>query len=105
MPRDEEPAIEVEILEIDGAAPPPPRNPATGLTGMHGDAHESSPSHPSANWQGWPGQIRTLPAWCWPLLIVAGALLLGLVLVLGVLAAVVVLIYRIIRGLLRALFE
>ena len=31
MPRDNEPAIEVEVIEIDGAAPPPPRLSTTHI--------------------------------------------------------------------------
>ena len=75
------------------------------MAGFDRETDESPSGHPSANWQGWPGQIRTLPAWCWPLLIVAGGILLAALLVLAVLAAALLLIYRIIRGLLRALFE
>ncbi|KAB2638036.1 MAG: hypothetical protein DVB26_08660 [Verrucomicrobia bacterium] len=105
MPRDNEPAIEVEVLEIDGAAPPPPRDPAAAaLAGIDID-DTSPPGHSAANWQRWPGQIRTLPAWWWPLLIIGGTFLLVVMLTLGVLAAALLLVYRMVRGLLRALFE
>ena len=109
MPRDNEPAIEVEVLEIDGEAPPPPRDPASSMARIHDDDDDNdsgpSPNPTSANWHGWPGQLRTLPAWSLPLLIIGGAILLGLVLTLGVLVAALILIYRTVRGLLRALFE
>jgi len=106
MSRDNEPAIEVEVLEIDGAAPPPPREATAAMAGIDADDDEASPhGHPAANWQKWPGQIRTLPAWWWPLLIAGGAILLAVMLTLGVLAAALLLVYRLVRGLLRALFE
>ena len=106
MIRDNEPAIEVEVLEIDGAAPPPPKDPAGALTRDATDDDDDSPSgHPWTNWQRWPGHARTLHPFWWPLLIVGGGIVLALFLILGLCAAVLVVIYRIIRGLLRALFE
>ena len=104
MPQDREPAIEVEVLEIDGAAPPPPRAASGALDGID-DGDDSRPGHSWTNWQRWPGQVRTLhPLW-WPVLIVGGGILLAGFLALGVLLGVLFIIYRIVRGLLRALFE
>ena len=104
MTRDNEPAIEVEVLEIDGAAPPPSRGPTGAVNGV--DPDEDFPSgHTWTNWQRWPGQVRTLHPFWWPLLIVGGGMLLAVVLTFGVIAVVLLIIYRIIRGLLRALFE
>ena len=107
MPRDNEPAIEVEVLEIDGAAPPPPRDHASALAGIAtNDDAESSPGSPSGNWQqNWSGQLSAPPAWWWPVFFVGGAILLAIALTLGVLVVALLLIYRIIKGLLRALFE
>ena len=105
MPRDNEPAIEVEVIEIDGAAPPPPRDPASAMARIHDDDDDASPHPTSANWHGWPGQLRSLPAWYLPLILIGAAILLGLVLTLGVLVAALILIFRTVRGLLRALFE
>ena len=104
MPRDNEPAIEVEVLEIDGAAPPSPRDRASALTDIATTNDEVPPGPPSANWH-WPNQLRTPPAWWWPVFIVGGTILLAALLTLGVLVAVLLLIYRIIKALLRALFE
>jgi len=114
MPRDNEPAIEVEVLEIDGEAPPPPRDPASAMARIHDDADDidddnnnsgQAPNPTSANWHSWPRQLRTLPPWYLPLLIIGGTILLGLILTLGVLVAALILIYRIVRGLLRSLFQ
>ena len=104
MPRDNEPAIEVEVLEIDGAAPPPPRDRASTLTGIATTNDEVPPGPPPANWH-WPTQPRTPPARWWPVFIVGGPILLAALLPLAVLVAVLLLIYRIIKALLRALFE
>ncbi|MEI7909826.1 MAG: hypothetical protein WCK77_09345 [Verrucomicrobiota bacterium] len=103
MTRDNEPAIEVEVVEIDGAAPPP--KPVAGAMRDPDGDDESGGRQKWTNWQGWPGQVRTLhPLW-WPLLIVAGGAVLALVLTIGVLAMLLLLAYRIVRGVLRALFE
>jgi hypothetical protein len=103
MPRNHQPAIEVEVVEIDGATPPPARPASDALA--RDDAQDESRSGQSwTNWQRWPGQARMLhPAW-WPVLIIGGGILLALFLTIGLCAAVLLLFYRIIRGALRALF-
>jgi len=104
MTRDNEPAIEVEVLEIDGAAPPPPKDPA-GASDRGTDDDDSPSGHTWTNWQRWPGQVRTLHPFWWPVLIVGGGIALAVILTLGVCAAVLVVIWRIVRALLRTLFE
>ena len=74
---------------------------------MHDDDgdDEASGGQKWTNWQRWPGQVRTLhPLW-WPVLIVGGGILLAVVLTIGALAAALLLVYRIVREVLRALFE
>jgi hypothetical protein len=102
MPRNHQPAIEVEVLEIDGSTPPPPRPPPDPLA--DDDAQDDSRSGQSwTNWQRWPGQVRMLhPLW-WPVLIVGGGILLAVFLTIGLCAAALLVIYRIVRGLLRGL--
>jgi len=102
MNRDNEPAIEVEVIEIDGAPPPP--KPSTGAADGIYHEDDSPGGHAWTNWQRWPAQARHLhPLW-WPLLIVGGGILLVAFLALGVCLGILVAIYRIVRGLLRALF-
>jgi hypothetical protein len=101
MPHDDEPAIEVEVIAIDGAAPPPATG-AAAADARHPDDATSAPAW--AHWQGWPGQVRRLhPLW-WPVLIVGGGILLVIFLTAGLCAALLFTVYRIVRGLLRALF-
>jgi len=105
MNRDNQPAIEVEVVEIDGAAPPPPRDLGAMPAAGRSDDDDSPTGHPWTNWQRWPGQVRTLhPLW-WPLLLVIGGIALALLLTVGLCLVVMLIIYRLIRGLLRALFE
>jgi hypothetical protein len=104
MPHDDEPAIEVEVIAIDGVTPAPHQTTG-GAVGVHHSHDGSAPSHTWTAWQRWPSLARHLhPLW-WPVLIVGGCILLVLILttilVFGILAA----IYRLIRGLLRALLE
>jgi hypothetical protein len=87
----EEPqAIEVEVLEIDGAAPP-----AKVETG--GQFQSRQP------WEQWQGRIRQLDARWWPLWVFLGIIALALMLTVGVVLGVIFLIFRIIRGFLRML--
>ncbi|MEI6656103.1 MAG: hypothetical protein WCP45_15165 [Verrucomicrobiota bacterium] len=104
MTRDDEPAIEVEVLAIDGAAPPPPGNANGTPDALYQDESDAAASHTRAHWQSWPGQVRTLhPLW-WPVLMVGGCILLALFLTLGLCVAILFTVYRIVRGFLRALF-
>ncbi|MCX6878059.1 MAG: hypothetical protein NTW21_30245 [Verrucomicrobia bacterium] len=100
MTTDNEPPIEVEVLEIDGVAPPKPR----AADGIDPDG-ESAAGHAWTNWQRWPGQVRHLhPLW-WPVLVVGGGLLLVIILTLVLILGTLLVIFRIIRNLLRALFS
>jgi hypothetical protein len=104
MARDSDPVIEAEVIEIDGKVPLPPDPNARTSRSLRRDA-EADDEAPTGNtwpsWQRWPGQVRTLhPLW-WPVLIVAGIILLSLLIVLGLCAAVVVVIFRILRALFR----
>lgn len=109
-PTDQDAPIEVEVIEIDGEIPRPPVV-AAGTAGLRRldpwdearPAGESGTRRFQATWQGWPVRTRTLhPLW-WPLLLIAGAMLVFLVLTLGLLLAVGIGVFRLIRALLRAL--
>jgi hypothetical protein len=73
--------IEVEVLEIDGAAPAPP-------------IPEPTPESPPPAWTAWQGRIRQLDARWWPLWVILGILALGLLLTVGVVVGITVLVLR-----------
>lgn len=94
---DREDAIEVEVIAIDGQAPPnrealPPSGEGRTM---------------DAGWQAWQrqfgGRIRALDTRWWPLWILLGILAGAVVLTLGVVLGVLYLIFRIVRAVLVAL--
>jgi hypothetical protein len=102
---DPDPVIEAEVLEIDGKAPPQPdpnARPGTSLRrGADDDDGHASGSRPWTNWQRWPGQVRTLhPLW-WPVILVVGGILLAVLLAAGLVLAVLVMLFRLLRALFR----
>jgi hypothetical protein len=88
-------AIEVEVVEIDGAAPP-----ATV---------ERQPESPQRQqwheWQNWQGQIRKLDSRWWPLWVFLGVIAVALLLTVGLVVGFVFVIFRILGGILRAIFR
>ncbi len=82
--------IEAEIIEIDGAPPPeqPPQSRAEGA---------------GPDWSSWKTRVLTLDRRWWPLWVMLGILLLGAFLVLGVVAGVVLIVFRLMRGIVRFL--
>lgn len=107
MARDPDPVIEAEVIEIDGKAPLPPgpgTRPGSPSRRDSDDADETGAGHPWTSWQRWPGQVRSISPWWWPVLIVAGGILLGLLLTLGLIVGALFVIFRILRAVLRALF-
>jgi hypothetical protein len=88
-------SIEVEVVAIDGATPP-----------ARTAAWEDAPPRRSGNdWQHWQGRVRQLDARWWPLWVVLGAVAVVLMLTVGVFLGVLFLIFRIISGILRAVFR
>jgi hypothetical protein len=86
-------AIEVEVVEIDGAAPVVKVEPR----------EEAPPQW--QDWQQWQGRIRTLDGRWWPLWVVLGVIGVALLLTVGVFVAIVFVIFRILGGLLRAILR
>ncbi len=84
-------AIEVEVVEIDGAVPTAKRDP-------HTEAPAGQP------WQGWQGRVRSLDSRWWPLWIFLGVIAIGLLLTVGLVIGVIFVILRILNSLGRALF-
>lgn len=84
-------AIEVEVVEIDGAPP-----------AVRSDPREEAP--PNQPWQQWQGKIRQLdPRW-WPLWVVLGTLAVLILLTFGVVIGVIFLVFKIIGAFFRAIF-
>ena len=84
------PAIEVEVVEIDGAAPP---------------AKSAAPveSAPRQSWQvNWQGRARKLDSRWWPLWVLLGAVAVVLLLTVGLVLAIIFVIFSLLRGLVRA---
>lgn len=85
-------AIEVEVVEIDGAAPP-----------AKFEGREESP--PRQQWQNWQGRVRRLDSRWWPLWVFLGAIAFVLVLAAGLFLGIVFVIFRILSGIVRAIFR
>ncbi len=88
-------AIEVEVVAIDGATPP----------ARTGTREDPPPRRPGNDWQHWQGRVRQLDSRWWPLWAVLGAVAVVLVLTVGVFLGVLFLIFRIISGIVRAVFR
>ena len=88
-------AIEVEVVEIDGMTPP----------ARFESTHAEAP--PRAQWQDWQGlqgRILRLDKRWWPLWVVLGTIAVVVLLTLGVVLGAVFLVFRILRGIARAIF-
>lgn len=87
-------AIEVEVVEIDGHTPPA-QSPSR---------EDSPPRQTWQDWQNWPGQVRRLDGRWWPLWVLLGSVAVFLLLTVGVFVGILYLIFRIVSGILRAIF-
>ena len=85
-------AIEVEVLEIDGAVPA---------------VRAETQSEPQSQqpWRNWQGRVRQLDGRWWPLWVFLGAIAVVLLLTVGLVLGMVFLIFRIVSGILRAIFR
>lgn len=92
-------AIEVEVVEIDGAAPP-----AISRHG-HEPAPEARAQRQWQDWSRWQGRVRQLDSRWWPLWVFLGVIAIVLMLTVGVVLGIVFAIFKIITGFLRALFR
>jgi hypothetical protein len=95
--------IEVEVVEIDGAAPivAQPRMRADTGIDFDDEASRSSQGFRGRDWQQWQGRIRTLDSRWWPLWVLLGIIAVFLLLTLGIVIAAVYLVLRVIRKILR----
>ena len=76
--------IEVEVLEIDGAAPMP--------------AEPSEPAQDPSWQKAWQGKVRTLDMRWWPLWVILGIAGVMLLLTVGLVVGSLVLVFRLING-------
>ncbi len=83
-------AIEVEVVAIDGAAPP-----------AKVEHQEQAPQQ----WQSWQGRIRKLDSRWWPLWVLLGAIGVVLLLTVGLVLGIVFVIVQILGTILRAIFR
>ncbi len=88
-------SIEVEVLEIDGAATPA-RSESRG---------QRSPQRPWKDWQKWQSRLRRLDSKWWPLWVFMGSIALVLILTFGLVIGVMYMVFRILTGLLRVIFR
>lgn len=86
-------AIEVEVVEIDGVAPP----------AKFESRHETPPPRQWQDWQQWQGRIRKLDSRWWPLWVILGTIAVLLLLTFGVVIGILFVIAKIVRGVLRAI--
>lgn len=77
--------IEAEVIEIDGAPPPKPDSGPAPENGM-------------PDWSGWKSRVVTLDRRWWPLWLLLGIVLVGLLLTVGLVVGVMWGILRIIRA-------
>lgn len=63
------------------------------------------PTYRRPQWKNWPGQVRQLNSRWWPLWILLGIIGIGLLLTIGVVFALIFLIFRFFRNFLRAIFR
>jgi len=91
----EKPAIEVEVVEIDGVIQTP-IDPA---------ASERSGAGPKQwqGWQQWQGRVRTLDARWWPLWVLLGIIAAALILTIGVVLAAIYLVALTLRAIFLAI--
>lgn len=95
--------IEVEVVEIDGAAPIVAQSrPRTDTAGDFDDeASPSSQGFRGRDWQQWQGRIRTLDSRWWPLWVLLAIIAVFLLLTLGIIIAAIYLVLRVIRKIIR----
>lgn len=86
-------AIEVEVVAIDGAAPPPAIQRA---------APASAPRQP---WHAARTRVLQLDSRWWPLWVFLGAIALVLMLTVGVALGVIYLVFRILKGIVNAIIR
>ena len=87
--------IEVEVLEIDGVAPLVPQARAS--------EEAPPPAGEWQDWRHWQGRVRKLDSRWWPLWVFLGIIAVTLALTVGVVFGVLILLFRFVLKIIRAL--
>ncbi len=93
--KEEEPILEAEVVEIDGVAVE---------SRPQAEATQNQQSR-RVDWQSWQGKIRVLDKRWMPLWIVLGVIALFLLVTVGLLVAVFVFLFMVVKTILRAVFS
>ena len=88
--------IEVEVLEIDGAAP---------LVAHTRASETPSPAGERQDWRHWQGRVRKLDSRWWPLWVFLGIIALLVLFTLGLVIGVFLLVARIFLKIVRAILR
>ena len=88
--------IEVEVVEIDGVAPVAVPDRADEIPRREDDWPD---------WRQWQGRVTKLDSRWWPLWVFLGLIALALMLTVGLVVAVVFVIFRLCLKLVRAVFR
>lgn len=88
--------IEVEVVEIDGVAPVAVPDRADEIPRREDDWPD---------WRQWQGKVTRLDSRWWPLWVFLGLIALALMLTIGLVIAVVFVIFRLCLKLVRAVFR
>ncbi|MBC8127575.1 MAG: hypothetical protein H8M99_10595 [Gloeobacteraceae cyanobacterium ES-bin-144] len=83
--------IEVEVVEIDGVAPP---------TRVEKDAQ---PRGDWQDWRQWHGRVSRLDSRWWPLWVILGIIVLALLLTVGLVFGVIFVVVRLCLRIIRAI--
>lgn len=95
MKEHEEPILEAEVVEIDGVAVEPRPEVEAAEKRYRG----------RVDWQGWQGRIRVLDKRWMPLWIVLGLIAFLFLATVGLLVAIIVVVFWIFKTILRAVFS
>jgi hypothetical protein len=90
-------AIEVEIVEIDGIAPP------AKFDSPDGSSPDSS-GREQPKWKQWSGRVQQLDSRWWPLWVIFGVIVVFLLLTVGLFLGIIFVIFLALRGIARAIF-
>ena len=93
--KQDEAILEAEVVEIDGVAV----EPRPAVDSKNGDQKRR------VDWQGWQGKLRVLDKRWMPLWIVLGVIAFVLLVTVGLVTAVFVMIYLMLKALLRPVFS
>lgn len=90
----ESPAIEVEVVAIDGVPP----------AAKSARREDIPPQRDWQDWQKWHARLRKLDSRWWPLWVFLGIIAVALFLTVGLVMGILFVIFRVISGIVRTIF-